>query len=692
MDQTGSTSYPGDFTNSLNPNEHFFKDHALINHPAGYLEWLNSKGIEQINLIHKNGSGLMMAPRQFGLVSTKNFKANFLADSTFEVKGDFTLHVDKDLNICYLGDSFSVTGDADKWQKYMEGIQNDLKPLHNKKQLFETKRTKFHNSIDQSTLQTKVGALAACPIEKVGIKIVKTETPMKWLPYEYGPCFRALATLEENVDTFNTYTGSGGIAPDEGWFCLTCHGTNESPSTQDGSFDIEKIKDEIEKDMVELTTTLAEKEKFLGQNKKPSGGDSYNTTSKNRIDVVGLTFNNMNSTRVDPVGRLIPNNLVIDPFGSSVYKTYRAAALIERVHVDEHPGGDWVLNVGNSYNLNVGSNGINIKTSGNLDLFGSTMRLLSQQIQLNSRWNMELTSGDSMLISSPNIVIKPIVTELEVEDSSGNIRALPANGKNKTQPLGQVLIDGNIGVVGNAIVKGGMHVEGEVTLHHLTMPMEMHITEEDFEFGKSSPCASDVLGEDMCAEEIVRGPTYADIVEGCLIGYCHVGGGSSAGVWPVYSVCAPSSVLVHPHHHYMKMPAMRLVRDLEEVQATYGDLTQTKEVAPHDMVRAIGARNNSVKPVLAKPVKNSLTNDTVHVKFGNSNCGAPVTINNSDWEEPCASDTLPTGMGVGTIPDSELLKIIKDNEKTGEISSTEITNTLSKVSEERKNHETHYNG
>lgn len=690
MNETGSTSYPGDYTNSTTPNDHFFKDHTIMNHPAGYLEFLNSKGIEQVNLIHKNGSGIMLTPRQFSLISTKNFKANFLSDVTLETKGDFTIHVDKDLNITHLGDSFSVTGDADKWQKYMEGIANDLKPIHNKKQLFETQRTKFHNSVDQSSLQKKNGVLAPCPTDSIGIKIIKTDDPMKWTPYAYGPCSRTLAILEDGKDSFNTYTGAGGLAPDDGWFCLTCHGTKESPSTQDGNFLIEKIKSEIEKDMVELTTTLSQKEKFLGQNKKPSGGDSYNTVSKNKIEIIGLTFNNLNAVRVDPVGRLIPNNITVDPFGSSVYKSYRASALIERVHVDDHPGGDLVVNVGNSYKLNVGSNGIDIKTSGNLDLFGSTMRMTSQQIQLGSRLNMEITSGDSMFISSPNIVIKPVVSEFEIEDSKGNVRALPANGKNKTEQMGQLLVDGNLGVAGNTIIKGGLHIEGEVTLHHLTMPMEMHITEEDFEFGKSKNCASDILGEDLCAEDITKGPTYADIVEGCLIAYCHIGGGSSAGTWPVYSVCAPSSVLVHPHHHYMKMPAMRLFRDSEEVKVTYGNLTQTKEVMPHDMVRAVGARNNSIKPLLAKPVKNSKTNDTVHTKFGNSNCGEPLTIVNSDWEEFCANDTLPKGSGINTVPDSALLKNYKSLDSDGVKSVEEVNKILEKCSDERKNHESFY--
>lgn len=685
----GSTTYPGNWQNGLKETKDFYKDLMLLNQPSGYIEWVNSKGIEALNIFGKSGSGISIASKQFSLVSTKDFKANFLSDVNMESKGNITIHSDKDVNIVSLGDEMHITGDADKWQKYFDAIKEILKPLHQKKLLFENKRTKFHNAMDQSSLQTKSGSLVACPIETVEIKILKTSQSMEWTPYKYSPGSRTLAILKDNVDEYAIFSGSGGNSADDGFFCLTCNGTHESPSTQDGDFTVESIKAQIESEMVNLTTKLADQEKFLGQNKKPSGGDKINKTSKNRMDIVGLTFNDLQSHRVDPVGRLIPNNLVIDPLGGSVYKTYRASPLIERVHVDDMPGGDYVMNIGNSCNWNVGSNGLNIKTSGSFDMFGVTMRILSQQTQINTRHNLELTSGDSLFISSPNIVIKPIVTEFEIENSSGGIRSLPANGKTKTEPLGQVLVDGNLGIVGNVIIKGGLHVEGELTLQHLTMPMEYHITEEDFEFGQSVPCSSIVVGEEDCATPKM-GPTYIDMVPGCLIGKCIISSGSSAGTWPVFSILAPSCGLVHPHHHKMKMPAMRLIRGEEEVKTKYGNVEKTKTLNPHDMSRAIGARNNSMKPVLAKSVLNSKSNNTSVEKFGNSNCGEPITIDNSDWEDPCIADSLPIGDGMGTSKsaDNVINKALKQNSTYGSKKAVDFTKKLAKVTEERKNHET----
>lgn len=684
-----TTTYPGDWQNALKDNGHFYKDHNIINQPAGFIEWCNSKGIESFNIIGKDGSGFMLSTRQFALIATKLFKADFLSDATFETKGSLNIHSDKDLNITHLGDSMEITGDVDKSQKYCDQIKSELKPLHDKKQLFEIKRTKFHNSNDQSSLQEKSGTLAKTPTQDIKITILKTTSAMKWTAGSYGSCFRQLASLTDNKDKHDSFTASGAYAHDNGWYDLTSMGTGESPSTQDGKWDPETTKKDIEKDMVSMTNSLADKEKFLGQNKKPSSGNKVVKVLKNKVEMIGTTFNDLPAIRIDPVGKLMPSDLVVDPFGGSVYKTFRAVPLIERVHVDDMPGGDSVVNIGNSWNVNVGSNGIELKTSGSFDFFGTTMRLLSNQIQMNARHNLDLTAGDALFISAPNIVIKPIVTELEIEDEKGNVRKkLPANGKKKTEKLGQLLVDGNLGVVGNTIMKGGLHVEGELSIQHLTTNGEYHITEEDFEFGSSANCFSAVVGEDACSDELQMGPTYADIVDGCLIGYCT----TSYGTYPVISTCAPSSVLVHPHHHMFKNAAMRLVMEDQDIDVTYGDVQDTKTVNPHDVVRAVGARNNSVLPVLAKPVYNSKTNYTVSNKFGNSNCGKSLTIINSDWEEMCVADTLPKGMGMGTekTEDSILLTKMSDNAKKGTEKSKEFSKKLDNVSDERKNHEQLY--
>lgn len=690
----GSTTYPGSFQNSTEDTENFYKNLALINQEAGFLEFCNSKGIEQINLIHKNGSGLQLTPRQFGIIATKVFTGQFLGDVSLQLNGNLSIHLDKDIDFVHLGDKLSKVGDVDKWQSEHEAIKQKLKEsLESKKQLFEIQRTKKHNDLDQSKDQKKSGSLAKCSVEPIEIKILKTKTPMVWTAPSYSSCSRTLGELEDNEDSFDSYTGSGGKSPDDGWYCLNCWGTEESPSSQDGKWDSEPAKKQIEQEMVNLTKPLSEHEKQLGQNKHRDGGSEINKVASDKVEVIGLTFNDLASYRVDPHGKLIPHNIVVDPFGGSVYKTYKNAPLLERVHVDDLPGGNFTHQVNNRYCLNVGSGGISMKTCGHMELFGSSLRLLSEQITMHSRLGTEMTSNDHIRLEAPNIVLKPIITEREIEDASGNIRDLPANGKNKTEKEGQVLVEGNLGVEKNVIIKGGAHIEGEVTLHHITAPCEYQITEEDFEFGQSTNCESLVEGEGDCMEPVM-GPTYADIVGGCIIGIA-VGEDSNGDTHAltVYSVCAPSSVIVHPHYHRFKNLPLKLVRDEITLERTYGDVTDNKDITPHDTVRAVGSRNNSIKPILAKPVKNSKSNNTVLEKFGGSLCD-DLVIDNSDWEEECVEDSLPKGDGIGTekSKDEDRKNEISQLEKTTEQKAKDFSDKLNKISDKRDDHEEFYRG
>lgn len=692
-EESGSVSYPGSYQNSTQDTENFYKNLAAIIQEAGWLEFFNSKGSEQVNLVHKNGTAIQLTTKQFGILATKLFTGQFLGDVSMQLNGNMTIHLDKDLDFVHLGDRLSKCGDVDKWQPEVEEIKKKLLPLSQKKQLFEVQRTKNHNEIDQAKDQKKSGSLAECPIEKVEIKILKTDSPMEWTAPSYSSCSRTLGELTDNEDIYDTFAGSGGKAPDDGWECLTCYGTEESPSTQDGKWDSEPAKKKIADEMVNLTKPLAEHEKQLGQNKHRDGGNDINKVSGDKVEVVGLAFNDFPAHRVDPHGKLIPHNLVVDPFGSSVYKTYKNAPLLEKVHIDDLPGGNYTLQVNNRYNLMVGAGGISLKTAGHFEVFGSSARVLSESISMHSRLGTDITSNDHVRVEAPNIVLKPIITEREIEDASGNIRDLPANGKNKTEKEGQVLVEGGLGVEKNLIVKGGTHIEGELSVHHITAPCEYQITEEDFEFGSSTNCASLIEGEGDC-EEPVMGPTYADIVGGCLIGYA-IGTDSNGDthVLEVISVCAESSVLVHPHYHRFKNLPLKLVRDEITLERTYGDKTDTKDIKPHDAIRAIGSRNNSVKPVLAKPVKNSKSNNTVLEKFGGSLCD-DLVIDNADWEETCEEDSLPEGMGVSTkeTSDEKRKKEIEDLEKEMGQKVKEFSDKLNNISEKRKDHEELYKG
>ena len=77
-------------------------------------------------------------------------------------------------------------------------------------------------------------------------------------------------------------------------------------------------------------------------------------------------------------------------------------------------------------------------------------------------------AGEQVNIGSEN----EINIDAKVVNISGEILRL----RNKNQR--QVLIDSGLGVNKNVIIGGGLHVEGELFVQHITAPVEFHITEE----------------------------------------------------------------------------------------------------------------------------------------------------------------------------------------------------------------------
>ncbi len=671
-------TYPGARNNDPAENQEPFRDLSIINQPAGHLEFVNTKDDEMIDLGYRDGSFYRFTKFAVDELVKNDKRVHVMGEFRTEVGGNVVNIYNKDVEIIQLGDSIKKVGDVDKWQAHQEQIKSYLREIHDEKRLFEIKRVKVHNYIDQAPEQTKDGALAPCPIEATESKMIYTVNPTLFIPSQKISCGHVPMRLEANETEFRKISGSGGRISDEGWSCLCCWGTGNSPSSQDGTWTVESVKNKISSKKVEIQEKIFQFEKHLGQNSHRDGGTEVEKVAKDYFGVFGLAFNDFESFRKDPKGKLVPSTLKIDPFGSKIYVNYRESSLIEHVNVERFPGGSYDLVACDSYNLTVGSNGINIKTTGPAEIFAPILNITGEDIGINSRGDFRI-GGERVDISAEIITLRPKKKIRQIEDAAGEIAELPANGKMETEEEQQVLIDGGLGVATNLIVKGGSHLEGEVTLQHVTAPCEYLITESDFEYGTQVNCSID--GEnatDECSEPSYSS-TFADIIAGCLIGYAIVGSGSSAGVWPVYSTCAPNSVMVHPHRHFYKSLPLKLVRDNIETEVTVGDMTETKTINPNAVVRAMGALNNKTVPILPKPVQNSKTEHTVLNKFGGSSCEKLVI--GESWGEPNEADTLPTGEGVRTskYTDADIFARVKELESKLESKYKELEEKLAKL-------------
>lgn len=624
-----SPTYPGGKNNNPNSTNQPFRDLSLINQPAGFLEFSNTEGNEMLTLGHHSGGMLQFNKYYAGLLAPRGFKSHILGNSFQQINGHSTIQADKGMDFIQLGDSFDKTGDIDKWQAPSEEYLRQIKPIHDKKRLFEIKRVGYKNFIDQAPDQKKSGKLAPCPTESYESTHIYTVSPTIYIPGQYIPCSSTqILQIQQPEIQYDRKTSGGGKMFD-GWYCLTCWGTGDSPSSQDGEWDKEELKEEIEDEYAKLSESLIETEKMFGQNSNPEGGNKIVKVGKSKVEIIGTAFNSMESFRIDPTGKLVQFGVKIDPFGGGLYIQHRESPLVETVHVDPGIGGDLVQTIGDRWAVNVGSNGIHFKTSGQFNIFGSIMNIIGETITIHTR--NEICIGSQRVdIEGEIITLRPKPTKRKIEDASGEYANLPANGKDETEQERQVLVDGNLNVAQNTIIKGGAHIEGELTVQHITAPLEYHITETDFE-------TNGMEGDCM---DVQKTATKGDLVGGMLIGYVVND--------LVYSYCVPNAVNVHPHYHYFKNIPLRLFRDSVPFEVTIGGTTDQKDLLPHDAVRAIGARNNFDKPVLAKPVYHSETNNTVIEKFGGSSCGESLVIVDGSWEETLEEDKLPDGEGVAS--------------------------------------------
>lgn len=667
--------YPGKHTNDNKQNDEIFKDKTVINHPAGNIEFINTKDSESVTITHKNGAFVKFDKFGVDELVTRDKREHVLGNSLININGSLTNHIDENSQTVILGDYIETIGDADKWQYPMEQIKRIQRELHDLKRLFEIKRTDNHNSIDQAPNQSKSGSHAACPTHSTQSQIVKTGSVTQ------------VATIPVNSGTILEVNDGSTIYPsvaNSSSRCLTCWGKMTSPSTQDGSWDVDKNKQKIIEKRAEVQAKMYEFEKELGQNKCPNGGNYIRTIAKNFVDNIGLVFNDFESFRKDPHGKLVPCGVKIDTLGTTIYTQYRDSSLIEHVDVEKMPGGSYDLNICDGWTATVGSNGIDFKSSGPLNLFGTIVNLTGEQVNVSSRGELTL-DAERLDISAETISFSPKTTK----KTTGN--------NAETEEEKQLLIDGNLNVGLNAVIRGGAHIEGELSVHHITAPCEYHITETDFTYGhQTEPSGAGgclrgqngskpTISPDDDLDSLPKSPTYATLLPGALIGQA---------IWidpltgaeqclDVFSLRSTNFAIVDQHQHYFKGIPTKLFDNPASVNVSAGSASGNGVVDPHDAVRSVGARNNWVKPIPAQPIKNSKSHRTITEKFGGYK-GSSVNINKSDWSVASVSDTLPSGEGFRTtnLSDLQLNQKIKEIEKDLETKYNELKETLAILSQQ----------
>ena len=517
--------YPGKFENydqsstEEDYNVKTYRNKYVLNQKGGTLEINNTDNNEKIKFTHYSGSFKEFNNNTNSELATKNNQKLVLCDEYSTVKGFKNEFTGKNYDEVILRDKYKKIGNLN--EQFFDDWKQAYAVIQDKKQLFDIKRAEDNNvksngdiilkvnSIDQKRsgsfsdfIVTNVNQYLAvnnenkfensgypalnisgslqgglAPIYDKNLNVLQTSNSL-----QKSPASQIIGTTNED---WPSEAGKGFP-----------NGIGKSPSTQDGNWDIEEDKN-LSDDILKIQSDLMIKERDFGL-----GGSEIIEISKNKLENIGTVMNDYGSIRLDPIGKLLSNEVLVG--SNSTYVNSDSGPLLEYVDVQDLPGGTYNLNVNNRYNVMVGAGGINLKSYGPTNISGSITNVAGQQVNIGSENEVNIDG--------------------KVVNISGEILRL----RNKRQR--QVLVDSSLGVKNNVVIGGGLSVEGETYLQHVTAPSETQLTNTTQTLGQTVQNA--VIG--YVNYYWTDGPGSATVP---------VFGGSMAGV-PV-----PDTITTYPHTH-----------------------------------------------------------------------------------------------------------------------------------------------
>lgn len=483
--------YPGEYNNvppqeqqGYSPDTETYRGKMVLNQKGGTIEVINTDNKETIRMTAYNGSYREMNNQATIELNTKNKQILTLSDSFETTRGYKNEYTDYDHDEIIRGDHFEKIGNFNKsGVQQWKDIAEEIAAV---KQLFEIQRCDKVDSFNNlfpytSPLQAKNGSFAPCPVCSSPNRApvwIRSESFSLYTPVNASARVTATNPMQGNWTTaynmiddssFNDPQASGyqgnnitvnnyGVASEYkqpqanpsnflgSGPCPVCNGTGLSPSSQNGSWVVENKKDLLKIKFESKINDITAIEKQLGQ-----GGSKIIQITKHKLETIGLVMNDLPNLRMDPIGKITNNEVIIAKEG--VFISQKQSPMMEYVNVEDLPGGTYNLNVCNRWNVLVGSGGIALKSYGPVDIAGSITNMTGEQINLSSANEINIIAQKRAYIQSDILVLRQ------------------TEGK-------QVLVDSNLGVTQNVAIAGSAHVEGEMTVQHITAPIEFQETEE----------------------------------------------------------------------------------------------------------------------------------------------------------------------------------------------------------------------
>lgn len=503
--------YPGEYENSTNPstestdktkytiNTETYRNKYVINQKGGTLQFVNTDNREMLKMTHFSGSFKEFNNQANIELATNNDQKLIIGDQFLTVRGTRNEFTQQDYDCITQGDNYRKIGDLgrvllhEQWKRSMD-------PIANIKQRFDIMRANPVRGIATSLIklnavgQKRAGSPRLCPVctavddggrdiavnnffpqdQTFGFRVTNQHSTNKSGSNHFGrgpigtdaqhtytdikstPAFTGTSRININksgtvlVDVNNTpLPPTPGFLPSPAFEKVPCPVCNKgvfnrivpdaapglSPSSYGGIWVPDPDKASLTERYNDILPQLSKIETMLGK-----GGTEIIEIEKNKIETIGLVVNDWGAIRVDQVGKMEPGQVQVFPAFTRTIPV--PTPLVEVVQVDDLPGGTYTLNVANRYSVLVGSGGINMKSYGVVNISGAIANIAGEQVNIGSALEVNIDGGKRLSLVGDVVSI-----------SQRNHQ--------------QVLIDSDLGVSGQAIIRGALYVDGPIYAHEI---------------------------------------------------------------------------------------------------------------------------------------------------------------------------------------------------------------------------------
>lgn len=529
-------NYPETFENKnsanteMDANVETYRNKYVLNQKGGSVEIINTDLNEKLKLTHYSGSFKEFNNQANIELATGNDQKLVLNDSYSTVRGFKNDYTGKSVDEVVGRDKYKKVGSIN--EEYFNRWKEAYRPIQDTKQLFEIQRATVNNIVDpvtnnivisrNSVNQKRTGTYAKHPAinqenyslendsSNVPVFIQQTQSFVS-TPDVDGPGQLSIISLPPSIIKFPSlvnYTLESGIT----WSDIP----GMSTSSQGGVWIDEVNKNFLKQQIEAILPTLTDIEKNLG-----IGGSEIVQIAKHKIETIGVTINDYGSIRYDKIGKMLTSEMLIDSLGS--YMNFEPSPLIEYVHVQDLPGGTYDLNVCNRWNVVVGAGGVNLKSLGAVNISGTVTNVVGEQLNLSSE------------------------NEVNINAKTINISAEILRLRNTRQR--QIFIEDSLGINNNVVIGGGLSVDGEVYLQHVTAPTEYQVTEGTQLYGQLLPGVT-FIGQLTIPDVQAGGLSTLSVTD--EKGIYPIFGGFTAPFTLTLTTPIPGAVAIEEHSHIFK--------------------------------------------------------------------------------------------------------------------------------------------